>query len=117
MMPVADHARPIWYGPVSCVVGVLGLAAFFATTTFSFDLRVAGSDHSSFGFNFASGMSLWYHVGLVVAFVVGFVVAVLGIRRASRLRVVAWLGLVANAIAAAFLTLFLVLAAMQGGFR
>jgi hypothetical protein len=105
-----------WLGPASCAAAALGAIAFFSTTSvdlsFSYDTELR-----SFGFNFTSNMDWWFHIALVAWLVAGTVAGAVGIRRAARLRPLAWLGAVVNGLAGALLTTFLSMALYQGAFR
>ncbi len=118
--PIHEPARDDrhwWLGIASCVIAIVAIVAFYATTSvhFSFEWN---SEGSGFGFNFGSSMDWWYHIVLIVLFVAGTVVGVTGGRRGSRgMKAIGWVGAGINAICAFLLAVFLTLAVYQGAFR
>src|SRR5689334_4316519 len=101
--PRAGFETSDWLGPASCAAAAVGIVAFFSTSSVDFTFGYDTQELHSFGFNFASSMDWWFHVTLIVWFVVGTVAGAIGVRRAARLRPLAWLGAFVNCLAGALL--------------
>jgi hypothetical protein len=105
--------RRAWPTIASCALAVCGLTAFFATTSLNLEFTYGGPDHSSFGFNFQSGMDWWYHFTVIAVLAAGAVLGVLGGLKGRPLRPLAWAAFVVNAIAAVILGAFILIAYLQ----
>jgi hypothetical protein len=106
----------VWLGPVSCALAIAGLVSFFSTTTLNLNASFGGPDNSSFGFSFVSGMDLWFHISVMVLFVVGGALGTVGISRAPRFKALAWFGTMINGLCVVLLAAFIGFAIAQGAF-